>query len=85
MIRSDLLSIICCPETHQTLKFADATVLERVNGEIAAGKLKNRAGAVVTERMDGGLVREDGKYLYPIRRDIPELLVEEGIPLDATA
>ena len=85
MIRSDLLSIICCPETHQTLKFADATVLERLNGEIAGGKLKNRAGAVVTERMDGGLVREDGKYLYPIRRDIPELLVEEGIPLDATA
>lgn len=85
MIRTDLLSIICCPETHQTLKFADAPLLESINTQIAAGTLKNRSGAAVTERIDGGLVREDGKYLYPIRRDIPELLVEEGIPLPQSA
>lgn len=81
MIRSDLLSIICCPETHQTLKFADASLLESLNTQIAAGTLKNKSGEAVTERIDGGLVRADGQYLYPIRRDIPELMVEEAIPL----
>jgi uncharacterized protein YbaR (Trm112 family) len=26
-------------------------------------------------------VREDRKYLYPIRQDIPVMLVDEAIPL----
>jgi uncharacterized protein YbaR (Trm112 family) len=32
--------------------------------------------------VDGGLVREDGRILYPIRQRIPVLLVDEGIALD---
>jgi uncharacterized protein YbaR (Trm112 family) len=27
------------------------------------------------------LIRADGKILYPIRRNIPVMLVDEGIPL----
>ena len=81
MIRTDLLSLVCCPETHQSLAFADATLLEHLNSLVAAGNLKNRTGTIVTDKLDGGLVRQDGKYVYPIRHDIPELLIEEGIPL----
>jgi uncharacterized protein YbaR (Trm112 family) len=35
----------------------------------------------VKEAIDGGLIRADGKLLYPIRRNIPVMLVDEGIPL----
>ena len=35
--------------------------------------------------MDGGLVREDGRYLYAIRNDIPIMLVEQAIPLEGIA
>jgi len=35
----------------------------------------------VLERIDAGLVRADGKFLYPIRHDIPIMLVDEAIPL----
>ena len=77
----ELLKILCCPETHQELKLAAPVVLEKLNREIAAGRLQNRAGQPVLEKVDGGLVRADGRFLYPMRENIPILLVDEAIPL----
>jgi uncharacterized protein YbaR (Trm112 family) len=76
-----LLEILCCPETHQQLALAAPSALEQINRQIAGGRLKNRAGQAVTGKIDGGLVRADGKYLYPLRQNIPILLVDEAIPL----
>jgi uncharacterized protein YbaR (Trm112 family) len=81
MIDLELLKILCCPETHQEVRLAGAAVVEKLNGQIAAGEVKNRAGQAVQEKIEGGLIRADGKYLYPVRRDIPVMLVDEGIPL----
>ena len=81
MIDPELLKILCCPETHQEVRLAEAAVIEKLNGQIAAGALTNRGGQPVTEKIDSGLVRADGKVLYPIRRNIPVMLVDEGIPL----
>jgi uncharacterized protein YbaR (Trm112 family) len=81
MIDSGLLKILCCPEAHQEVRVAEAALIEKVNSQIAAGTLNNRAGQPVQEKIDAGLVRADGKYLYPIRRNIPVMLVDEGIPL----
>ena len=33
---------------------------------------------------DSGLVREDRTILYPVRDDIPIMLVDESIPLDSS-
>jgi uncharacterized protein len=44
--------------------------------------LKNKAGQSVKEPLDGGLLRADKKILYPIREDIPVMLIEEGIPVE---
>ena len=82
-IDASLLKILCCPETHQGLRIAEATLLEKLNDRIAAGKLQNRAGRPVTERLESGLIRVDGQCLYPVRHDIPILLVDEAIPLTA--
>ncbi len=81
MIDQELLAILACPETHQKLAQADASVVERVNASIASGAQKNVAGVVVDEAVEGGLVREDGRVFYPIRHDIPVLLIEEGLVL----
>jgi uncharacterized protein YbaR (Trm112 family) len=35
----------------------------------------------VTDPVQEALVREDGKYAYPVREDIPIMLVDEAIPL----
>ena len=81
MIDPELLKIMCCPETHQPIAFAESVLVEKLNQQIAAGQVKNRAGQPVMERIDGGLVRQDGKFLYPIRGNIPIMLIDEAIAM----
>lgn len=81
MLNAELLAILCCPETHQSLTPASASVVEAVNKRIAAGAVKNRANETVTESIDSGLVREDGQFLYPVRKEIPIMLIDQAIPL----
>ncbi len=77
----ELLDILCCPETHQKLQLAAPPILERLNQQVATGRLHNRAGRVLDEKVTAALVRADGKYLYPMHQNIPILLVDEAIPL----
>ena len=77
----ELLSILRCPETRQTLAFAEPAVVERLNAQVAAGTLRNAAGQPVTAKLNYGLVRADGKALYPVRNNVPVLLVDEAIAL----
>lgn len=81
-IDQQLLDILACPETKEPVSVADDTLIAKFNAAIEAGTLKNRVGDIITEKIDGGLVRQDQKYLYPIRDDIPIMLIDEGIPLE---
>jgi uncharacterized protein YbaR (Trm112 family) len=81
MLDAELIEILACPETKQPVRLAEPELVERVNRAIAAGTLKNREGEAVTEPIEAGLVREDGQYLYPVRDDIPVMLIGEGIEL----
>ena len=76
-----LLEIMCCPETHQPLARAGAELIEDLNKRIQASTLVDRVDEKVNEPIDGGLIREDGKILFPIRQDIPVMLIDQGIPL----
>lgn len=80
-INPELLNILCCPETHQPLAFAEPVLVRQLNDKISSGILQNRAGKIVADKMDGGLVREDGKFLYIIRQNIPIMLIDEAIAL----
>jgi uncharacterized protein YbaR (Trm112 family) len=81
MIDPNLLERLCCPETHQDVREAGPALILKLNQAIAAGTLKNCSGRKVQEELDGGLIRSDGTLLYPIREEIPVMLVEEAIPL----
>ncbi len=78
----DLLTIVWCPDTHQPLTVADTELITRLNERIKSGQLRNRGGKTVSEPIDSGLVRQDRKFLYPVRADIPVLLIDEAIPLE---
>jgi len=82
MVHPELLKILVCPENKTPVTLADDALLAKANAAIEARNLKNRAGSVVEGKIDGGLVREDGVYMYPIRDDIPIMLIDEAIPLD---
>ena len=81
-IDKDLLAILCCPDTKQDVSLADEALVAKLNEAVSRGQLKNKASKPVTEPLDGGLIRNDRKMLYPIRDDIPVMLIEEGIPLE---
>ncbi len=81
-VDKDLLAILCCPETKQAVTLADASLIQRLNEAIQNRRLQNKGKQVVTDPVEGGLLRADSKILYPIRENIPVMLIEEGIPVE---
>lgn len=82
MISKELMEILACPETKTPVQAAPESLVRDLNGLIEKGELRNRDGEVINAPMDEGLVREDGTILYPVREDIPIMLIGEGIPLE---
>ena len=62
---------------------APEALVESVNRAIRDGSLKLPASGDGAGVLDAGLVREDGKFLYPIRNGIPIMLIEERIAVPA--
>jgi uncharacterized protein len=82
MVAKDLLDILCCPETKQEISLVEGEVIDRINKKIKEGALKNRGGEILKEPIDSGLLREDRKFIYPVREDIPIMLIDEAIPFE---
>ena len=80
-INQDLLDILVCPESRQSVALAGAEEVAGINRLIARRELVNRAGAMVTQEIEGALIREDRRYFYPIRDEIPIMLIDEAIGL----
>ena len=81
MIDQNLLDVLACPENKMPVKLGDQPLIDAINCKIEKGEVENRGGQKVEQPIDGGLVREDGLYLYPIRDAIPIMLIDEAIPL----
>jgi len=81
LVDQSLLDILVCPETKQPLRLADAALLEHLNASIRSGSVATRGGGPVSAEIAEGLVREDGAVLYPVRDDIPIMLIDESIQL----
>lgn len=82
MVDPELLEILVCPEDKTPVTLASADTLAALNARIVAGSVKTRGGSAVTEPVTEGLVRADGRYLYPVRDDIPVMLIDEALPLE---
>lgn len=82
-VDQELLEILVCPETRQPVSPAAEALLARLNEQIAAGALRNRGGDPVSRPLEEGLVREDGRVLYPVDDGIPVMLIEESIEIPA--
>jgi uncharacterized protein YbaR (Trm112 family) len=80
-VSPELIEILVCPETRQPVQLATSAELEALNARVRAGLLRNRGGEAVPKPIAEGLVREDGKVLYPVDDGIPVMLIEESIEL----
>jgi uncharacterized protein YbaR (Trm112 family) len=76
-----LLEILVCPETKANLQLAPSELVRQINAAIEKGSLMNKAGDRVQPKIEAALVRQDNSVAYPVRDDIPVLLVDEQIDL----
>ena len=81
-VPESLIALLRCPETHQALSPADPDTLKKVNEGIASQQLSNHGGELLDTEIEEGLMREDGKRLYPIRDGFPVMLIDESIDLE---
>jgi uncharacterized protein YbaR (Trm112 family) len=81
-VSPELLEILVCPETKQPVAPAAADVLARLNEAITAGRVRTRGGRVLHDPVGEGLLRQDGRVLYPVDDGIPVMLIEESIELE---
>jgi uncharacterized protein YbaR (Trm112 family) len=79
----NLLSILCCPVTHQPLKVMGADTLSKLNRVIGERGAKQRDGSLLEQPLELALCTEDERIAYPVRDGIPVLLEECGILLTA--
>jgi len=82
MVDPELLEILVCPESKSPVHLADEALLERVNRAVTEARMVTRGGRTLTEPLEAGLVRSDGRLLYPIQDGIPVMLLDEALPLE---
>ena len=80
MIAPELLEVLCCPADRSAVRLATPAELEALNTRIAGGA-KNNGGAAVTDKVEAAIIRVDGTFAYPVREEIPVMLIDEALPL----
>jgi uncharacterized protein YbaR (Trm112 family) len=80
MIAPELLEVLCCPADRTEVRLATTDELNTLNARIAKG-VSNNGGVVVTEPLEAAIIRADGTFAYPVREEIPVMLIDEAIPL----
>jgi uncharacterized protein YbaR (Trm112 family) len=74
-----LIDLLCCPVSKTPVTPLSAAQLEVANRGIAAGEVRNVAGATLATPLAAGLITTDGKVFYRVDDGIPVMLPEEGI------
>ena len=81
MLDPEFVKILVCPDNRTPVRVASEQEITNLNQKIEDGTLQNIGGRKVNDRLDGGLIRAAGDRLYPVRKNIPIMLVEEAIKL----
>ena len=81
MLDPEFVKILVCPDNRTPVRIASEQEITNLNQKIEEGSLQNISGRQVNDKLDGGMIREAGDRLYPLRKNIPVMLVEEAIKL----
>jgi histidine triad (HIT) family protein len=81
MVSDFFLQAARCPVTRQSLRMAEASLVDRINRAITAGAAVSRNEEKLARSLGGGLVTDDESLLYPVYDGIPCLLADRAVPL----
>lgn len=81
MITDELLSILVCPKSKKPLSLAPKELRDKANLMILEDRLTTVQGAKVGGEMSDVLLCEEEGIGYPVKSDIPVLLIEEAFSL----
>lgn len=81
MLDAEFLNLLACPKCRCPVEFALDTLVARLNDEIRQGRLKNSAGSSVMQEFDKGLICRNSTCLYPVRGEVPLMLIDESISI----
>jgi uncharacterized protein YbaR (Trm112 family) len=81
MLRPEVLATLCCPDDRSALTLVSDPLIAEINTAIRGGRVRNRAGRILEQPLDGGLTNAIGDVVYPIIDGIPVLVRDEAIPL----
>lgn len=81
-MNKELLDCLVCPETHQPLHLAEAGEMARLRQLILEGRVRTAQGVKVVEPLEAALIRQDGRVAYPVRNQLPILLITQAILLE---
>ena len=62
------------------VRLATPAELDALNARIASG-VQNNGGAPAGDKLEAAIIRVDGTFAYPVREEIPVMLIDEAIPL----
>ena len=81
MLDPEFVKILVCPDNRTPVRPASEQEITDLNQKIEEGIIQNIGGRKINDKLDGGLIRVAGDRLYPVRKNIPVMLVEEAIQL----
>jgi uncharacterized protein YbaR (Trm112 family) len=84
-LEPEFLKLLRCPRTHKPLRPASAAELADLNQRITQRTLVDTSGRAREQPVVEGLVPEGEPVLYPIEEGIPILLIDDALPLHASA
>ncbi len=79
MIAESVIAKLVCPETKQSLRALNQSELDALNQKIASGSIMTVEGSPESIAIEQGLIRSDGKAVFPIRDGIPVMLIEKAL------
>lgn len=81
MLDQEFLKLLACPRCGGRLRPAETDLVFKLNEQIEQHQVANVAGITVHRVIDGGLICDCSRHLFPIRDQIPVLLMDESIPI----
>jgi len=81
MIDQELLKLLRCPRSRETVQLAPESLVVKLNDAIGRGELRDFGDQKITQPIDAAVMVDGAKEVYPIRGGIVSMVADEAISI----